>query len=142
MNRKQNIIIALLVVIIVILISPALIFAAVYNSSMKQMALHPIPTARRPQTAEEVTEAIDLACKKSFGSDYELIPDYEKIEALVRTTGAAFCLSGAGPTLLCITRHKDLQEKLAKKLHTITEKNWQMIPLHVEFQGAHILTQE
>ena len=77
MNRKQNIIIALLVVIIVILISPALIFAAVYNSSMKQMALHPVPTARRPQTVEEVTEAIDLACKKSFGTDYELITDYE-----------------------------------------------------------------
>ena len=40
----------------------------------------------------------------------KLIPDYEKIEALVRTTGAAFCLSGAGPTLLCITRNPGLQE--------------------------------
>ena len=72
----------------------------------------------------------------------KLIPDYEKIEALVRTTGAAFCLSGAGPTLLCISRHKDLQEKLSKKLHAITEKNWQMLPLHVEFQGAHVITAE
>ena len=71
-----------------------------------------------------------------------LIPDYEKIEALVRTTGAAFCLSGAGPTLLCITRHKDLREKLSKKLDSITEKSWQMLPLHVEFQGAHILSAE
>ena len=71
-----------------------------------------------------------------------LITDYEKIEALVRTTGAAFCLSGAGPTLLCITRHKDLQEKLAKKIHDITDANWEMIPLHVEFQGAHILNAE
>ena len=52
-----------------------------------------------------------------------LIPDYEKIEALVRTTGAAFCLSGAGPTLLCITRDKDLDEKLAKKLPQITTAN-------------------
>ncbi|MBR5126639.1 MAG: homoserine kinase [Oscillospiraceae bacterium] len=69
----------------------------------------------------------------------KLIPDYEKIEALVRTTGAGFCLSGAGPTLLCISRHKDLQEKLAKKLPSITEKNWQMLPLHVEFQGAHVI---
>ena len=68
-----------------------------------------------------------------------LITDYEKIEGLVRTTGAAFCLSGAGPTLLCITRHKDLQEKLAKKIHSITEANWDMIPLHVEFQGAHVI---
>jgi len=72
----------------------------------------------------------------------KLIPDYEKIEALVRTTGAAFCLSGAGPTLLCITRHKDLQEKLSKKLHAITERSWQMLPLHVEFQGAHIVHAE
>ena len=70
----------------------------------------------------------------------KLIPDYEKIEALVRTTGAAFCLSGAGPTLLCITRNPGLEEKLAKKLDSITEHHWQMLPLHVEFQGAHVLT--
>ena len=71
-----------------------------------------------------------------------LITDYEKIEALVRTTGAAFCLSGAGPTLLCITRDKNLREKLAKKLDSITEANWEMIPLHVEFQGAHVIASE
>ena len=71
-----------------------------------------------------------------------LIRDYEAIEALVRTTGAAFCLSGAGPTLLCITRDKDLEEKLMKKLPQITEANWQMLPLHVEFQGAHVISAE
>ena len=72
----------------------------------------------------------------------KLIPDYEKIEALVRTTGAGFCLSGAGPTLLCITRSPRLKEVLAAKLDSITEKNWQMLPLHVEFQGAHIVSVE
>ena len=71
----------------------------------------------------------------------KLIPDFEKIEALARANGAAFCLSGAGPTLLCITRDKNLREKLEKKLHT-TEKNWQLMPLHVEFQGAHIIDSE
>ena len=71
-----------------------------------------------------------------------LIQDYEKIEALVRSTGAAFCLSGAGPTLLCITRNPGLEEKLAKKLADITEANWTMLPLHVEFQGAHVLSVE
>ena len=71
-----------------------------------------------------------------------LIQDYEKIEALVRTTGAAFCLSGAGPTLLCITRNPGLEEKLAKKLSDITEANWTMLPLHVEFQGAHVIYSE
>ena len=71
-----------------------------------------------------------------------LIKDYEAIESLVRTTGAAFCLSGAGPTLLCITQDEKLDEKLAKKLDSITEANWQMLPLRVEFQGAHILEAE
>ena len=72
----------------------------------------------------------------------KMIPDYEKIESLIRTTGAAFCLSGAGPTLLCITRNPGLEEKLAKKLDSITTANWQMIPLHVEFQGAHVIAAE
>ena len=72
----------------------------------------------------------------------KMISDYDKIESLIRTTGAAFCLSGAGPTLLCITRNPGLEEKLAKKLHDITEANWQMLPLHVEFQGARVISQE
>ena len=71
-----------------------------------------------------------------------LIQDYEKIESLVRTTGAAFCLSGAGPTLLCITQDEKLEEKLAKKLDTITESNWTMLPLHIEFQGARVISEE
>ena len=70
----------------------------------------------------------------------KLIPDYDKIEALVRTTGAAFCLSGAGPTLLCITQDEKLEEKLAKKLDSITESNWTMLPLHIEFQGARVIS--
>ena len=71
-----------------------------------------------------------------------LIRDYEAIEALVRTTGAAFCLSGAGPTLLCITQGKKLDEKLAKKLDTITTAKWDMIPLHIEFEGARVIACE
>jgi len=68
-----------------------------------------------------------------------LIQDYDAIEALVRTTGAAFCLSGAGPTLLCITLDEKLDEKLQKKLPAITKANWQLLPLHIDFQGARIL---
>ena len=72
----------------------------------------------------------------------KMIKDYEQIEGLIRTTGAAFCVSGAGPTLLCITRNPGLEQKLAKKLDDITEANWQMIPLHIEFQGAHVIDGE
>lgn len=72
----------------------------------------------------------------------KLIPDYERIESLVRSSGAAFCLSGAGPTLLCITQDSGLEEKLMKKLDAVTERSWQILPLHVEFQGAHVISQE
>ena len=68
-----------------------------------------------------------------------MISDYEAIEGLARTVGAAFCLSGAGPTLLCITRDKTLKEKLQKKLPAITERNWEIMPLHVAFEGAKVL---
>ena len=68
-----------------------------------------------------------------------MISDYEAIEGLARTVGAAFCLSGAGPTLLCITRDKTLKEKLQKKLPAITEQKWEIMPLHVAFEGAKVL---
>lgn len=71
-----------------------------------------------------------------------LIADYERIEGLVRTTGAAFCLSGAGPTLLCITRNRDLRAHLAEKLDSITTASWKMLPLHVEFNGARVIRTE
>ena len=96
-----------------------------------------------------VLKALELGDEKLLRSamqdrlhqDYRksLIPDFEKIQALVRTTGAGFCLSGAGHTLLCITINPGLEEKLSKKLDAITEHHWQMMPLHVEFQGAHVL---
>ena len=71
-----------------------------------------------------------------------LIMDYERIEAFARTTGSAFCLSGAGPTLLCITRNKGLEALLKDKLAGLTKANWEVLPLHVEFQGERIISQE
>ena len=64
----------------------------------------------------------------------KLIPDYEKIEALVRTTGAAFCLSGAGPTLLCLSADPDFDEKLASRLSRLPG-HWQQLPLPVDHEG-------
>ena len=109
---------------------------AVYNISHGAMVLKALELGDEKLLRHAMQDRIHQPYRKS------MIADYEKIESLVRTTGAAFCLSGAGPTLLCITRDSKLEEKLAKKLDSITEANWQMLPLHVEFQGAHIVHQE
>jgi homoserine kinase len=68
-----------------------------------------------------------------------MVTDYEVIEGIARTSGAAFCLSGAGPTLLCITRDKTLKDKLAEKLPALTTQMWEIMPLHVAFEGAKVL---
>jgi homoserine kinase len=109
---------------------------AIYNIAHGAMVLKALELGDEKLLRNAMQDRIHQPYRKS------LIPDYEKIEGLIRTTGAAFCLSGAGPTLLCITRNPGLEDKLAKKMPAITTANWQMLPLHVEFQGAHILHAE
>jgi len=109
---------------------------AIYNISHGAMVLKALELGDEKLLRTAMQDKLHQNYRRS------LIQDYDAIEALVRTTGAAFCLSGAGPTLLCITRHRRLEETLKKKLDAVTEKNWQMLPLFVEFQGAHILSAE
>ena len=109
---------------------------AVYNISHGAMVLKALELGDEKLLRNAMQDRIHQPYRKS------MITDYDKIEGLIRTTGAAFCLSGAGPTLLCITRNPGLEEKLAKKLATVTTANWEMLPLHVEFQGAHVISIE
>ena len=106
---------------------------AIYNISHGAMVLKALELGDEKLLRNAMQDRLHQKYRK------KLIPDYDKIEALIRTTGAAFCLSGAGPTLLCLTRNPGLEEKLAEKLPKLTEHHWQILPLHVEFQGAHAL---
>ena len=106
---------------------------AIYNIAHGALVLKALELGDEKLLRNAMQDRIHQPYRKS------MITDYEKIEGLIRTTGAAFCLSGAGPTLLCITRDKTLKEKLARKLPTVTEKNWQIMPLYVEFEGARVL---
>ncbi len=106
---------------------------AVYNIAHGAMVLKALELGDEKLLRNAMQDRIHQPYRKKH------IADYEALESLVRTTGAAFCLSGAGPTLLCITRNEGLEEKLAKKLDAVTQAKWSMIPLHVEFQGARVL---
>ena len=109
---------------------------AVYNIAHGAMVLKALELGDEKLLRNAMQDRIHQPYRKS------MIPDYDKIEGLIRTTGAAFCLSGAGPTLLCITRNPGLEEKLSRKIHDITTANWELIPLHVEFQGARVICAE
>ena len=107
---------------------------AVYNIAHGALVLKALELGDEKLLRTAMQDRLHQPYRKS------LITDYDAIEALVRTTGAAFCVSGAGPTLLCITQDSQLEEKLSKKLPQITKANWQMLPLHIEFEGAKIIS--
>ncbi len=109
---------------------------AVYNISHGALVLKALELGDEKLLRNAMQDRIHQPYRKA------MIPDYDKIEGLIRTTGAAFCLSGAGPTLLCITRNSGLEEKLSKRLDATTTAKWEMLPLHVEFQGAHVIAAE
>ncbi len=106
---------------------------AIYNISHGAMVLKALELGDEKLLRTAMQDKLHQNYRK------KLIPDYEAIEALIRTTGAAFCLSGAGPTLLCMTRDPELSQKLDRKLHQSTQHNWEILPLHVEFQGARVV---
>ena len=106
---------------------------AIYNISHGAMVLKALELGDEKLLRTAMQDRLHQNYRRS------LIRDYDAIEALVRTTGAAFCLSGAGPTLLCITRNEGLEEKLTQKLPNITGANWEILPLHIDFQGARVI---
>ena len=106
---------------------------AIYNISHGAMVLKALELGDEKLLRNAMQDKLHQPYRK------HMVHDYEVIESVARTSGAAFCLSGAGPTLLCITRDKTLKDRLAEKLPALTEKNWEIMPLHVAFEGAKVL---
>lgn len=69
----------------------------------------------------------------------KLIADYDAIESIVQQHGAAFALSGAGPTLLCVTRNDNLADILRESLPAQTQANWTVLSLEAEHKGVQII---
>lgn len=106
---------------------------AIYNISHGALVLKALEKGDETLLLRAMQDRLHQSYRK------QLIADYPEIEALVRTLGAPLCLSGAGPTLLCITQNPNVEPILREKLPTIAKKSWQILPLHVEFQGAHVV---
>ena len=109
---------------------------AVYNISHGALVLKALELGDEKLLRTAMQDRLHQPYRKS------LIRDFSQIEALVRTMGAAFCLSGAGPTLLCITQDESMEKKLAEKLSKTAQANWQILPLHIDFEGARIIEEE
>lgn len=106
---------------------------AVFNSSHLAVLLKALEDGN--------IELIKIALEDRLHQPYRknLIKGYEEAEKIAKELNAiAFCLSGSGPTCLCITEETDFAEKIKAKLSNIG-CNWQVLNLPVDFDGAKVI---
>ena len=106
---------------------------AVYNVGRGALVIKALELGDEALLAMAMDDKIHQPYRRS------LIADYGIIEDMAKAQGAAFCLSGAGPTLLCVTRSNDLAQYLRNKLPAVTEANWTVLELQAEHGGVKII---
>ena len=82
-------------------------------------------------------ETISVALRDKLHQPFRrtLIPGFDEAEALARSCGCvAFFISGAGPTLLCLSADPDFDAKLAARLSELPG-HWRQLPLPVDHEG-------
>lgn len=106
---------------------------AVYNVSHAALLLRALETAD--------IEMISFALNDRLHQPYRkhLIEGYDEAERIARASGAAsFCISGAGPTCLCIADSDEVSTRLQETLPQ-SLPNWQVLPLRLDTHGAKII---
>jgi homoserine kinase len=85
-------------------------------------------------------DLLRIATKDKIHQPYRkyLIPDYESIISLAKSNGTyAVCLSGAGPTMLCLYADETFPNKMQASLGHLKAK-WESLELSIDLKGALI----
>ena len=102
---------------------------AVYNASHAAVLAGALGSGDR--------ELIAMALRDRLHQPYreKLIPEYNKVKAAAEQCGAiAFCISGAGPTLLALTDEASFAAQFAEKCKRL-EHRWNIMELAVDTEG-------
>jgi homoserine kinase len=109
---------------------------AVYNISHGAVLLKALETGDKSVISRALNDRIHQPYR------FSLIPEYETVHRLAMESGAiAFCISGAGPTLLALTDDRNFAGRLSARLRNETEKGWKVLSPEIDRQGA-IVTEE
>ena len=69
----------------------------------------------------------------------KLIPEYNDVEKILNKNGCkSVCLSGAGPTILAITKDENLVKRINEDIAKL-KHNWKILDLKIDFKGARSL---
>ena len=102
---------------------------AVYNASHAAVLAGALGSGDR--------ELIAMALRDRLHQPYreKLIPEYNKVKTAAEQCGAiAFCISGAGPTLLALTDEASFAAQFAEKCKRL-EHRWNIMELAVDTEG-------
>lgn len=72
----------------------------------------------------------------------QLIPCYDEVQSLCLEAGAlGFCVSGAGPTLLALTKDPDFADRIRPKIQALPHY-WKVLNLVVDQEGARVYREQ
>lgn len=106
---------------------------AVFNISHAALLLRALETAD--------VEMISFALNDRLHQPYRkgLIPGYDTAQQVAKACGAAsFCISGAGPTCLCISDSDEVSRKLEVAIPKVLP-NWQVLSLTLDTVGCCVV---
>lgn len=102
---------------------------AVYNASHVAVLVGALGRGDRELIAMALRDRLHQPYRES------LIPEYGKVKAAAEQCGAiAFCISGAGPTLLALTDEASFAAQFAEKCKRL-EHRWNIMELAVDTEG-------
>ena len=83
---------------------------------------------------------LSLSLKDRIHQPYRLplIPEYDKVKAFCEASGAAFYLSGSGPTLMSVYTDELFLQKAQEFILSLDGK-WKCVPLEVDNDGVTVL---
>jgi homoserine kinase len=106
---------------------------AVFNVS------HAAATLRALETGD--CKLLAAALKDRLHQPYRqsLIAEYDDVHTLADACGAAaVCISGAGPTILCLHENADFGSRMEKAVLSL-QHGWRVLPLQVDHEGASVM---
>ena len=102
---------------------------AVHNAGFLAVLLRAIEQGDEELIAASLQDRLHQPYRES------LIPEYGKVKAAAEQCGAiAFCISGAGPTLLALTDEASFAAQFAEKCKRL-EHRWNIMELAVDTEG-------
>ncbi len=107
---------------------------AVFNISRVAVGLKAFETGQEDILKVSLGDKLHQPYRKS------LITEYETVEKIAGELGVtAFYLSGAGPTLMCISTDSAFKDNLNERIKKECQIDWQILPLDVDNNGASIM---